>query len=194
MLAAPSAVGAVRPHDRETLMTTSVPATLVLVILGFPAFIVAQTGSERIHDAVKKGLTVSIVDEQGRKIDGRVDGISEHAIRVSMRGRSEEIAADRIVRIDRTDSLRNGALIGLGVGLAAGVLGGGLDPQGRGRRGTFVLVSTIGNGLIYTAFGTAIDALVDKRRTLYQRGGRTVASVSPVVGGGVRGAALSLTW
>jgi hypothetical protein len=151
-------------------MTASLPAALLLLILASPPPAVAQTIGERIPVAVKTGLRVSIIDDQGRKIEGRVDAVSEHGIRLRMRGGSEEIPVDRIVRIDGPDSLRNGALIGLGLGLATGVAGGALDPQWRDHRGTFMLVSVIGNGVIWSALGTGIDAIFDNRRTLYERG------------------------
>ena len=55
---------------------------------------------------MKRGLVVSVVDEQGRKVEGRVETVSGEALRVSKRGVSQEIPVDRIVRIDRPDSLR----------------------------------------------------------------------------------------
>ena len=112
-----------KPQGQETLMTIAAPAAALVLTMLVASPIAAQTSGERIPDAVKRGLTVSIIDDQGRQIDGRVESVSEETIRVSLRKKSEEVPLDRIVRIDRPDSLRNGALIGLGFGVAAGDLG-----------------------------------------------------------------------
>jgi hypothetical protein len=137
---------------------------------------------------------VSVVDERGVKTDGRVAAVSDDAIRVSVGAVSEEIPVTRIVRIEELDSLRNGALSGLVLGVSFGVLGGVAGGDQHHGRGTAVLVSTIGNGIIWTALGTAIDAIFDHRRTLYQRGGHGQTRVTPVVAPGVRGATVSVAW
>lgn len=191
------AVSAVDLRTEETLMTRSLPAALVLALLASllavaPA--VAQTSGERIPAMVKTGQRVSIVDEDGRQIDGRVEGISEEAIRLSQRRGTEEIPVDRIVRIDRPDSLKNGALIGLGVGLTNSAIWIGFATQAENVQWKIVFASSAASIVGYTLLGTGIDAIFNNRRTLYQRGGRAQARVSPVVGRGVRGAAVSLTW
>ena len=180
-------------------MTPSASALIVLALLATPPLAAAQAGSEPVPvdvkpglADVKPGLTVSVVDEDGRKIEGRVAVVSEQALRLSRRGGSEEIPFDRIVRIDRPDSLKNGALVGLSVGLALGISGAAV--QARGSEAKWVFASLLSNGVACTLLGTGIDALVDSRRTLYERGRRTHARVSPIVGQGVRGAALSVTW
>jgi hypothetical protein len=177
-------------------MNRSVPLVLVLALVFFPFFLPsvlrAQTSDERVPATVRTGLKVSIVDEHGRQIDGRVDGVSEGVIRLSRRGAIEEIALDRVVRIDEPDGLRNGALAGLGVGLSLGLLGAAV--QTRGAEAKWVLAGILYNGVAFTLLGTGIDAVFDNRRTLYERGGRIQTRVSPIVGRGVRGAAVSWTW
>ena len=174
-------------------MTRSLPAVLVLAILASsPA--VAQTGGERIPDVLKKGLTVSIIDEEGRQIDGRVQGISGDTIRVSVRQGSQEVPLDRIVRIDRPDSLRNGAFIGLGVGLTTSAVMVGFATQAENVQWGVVFAASAVNIVGYTLVGTGIDAIFNNRRTLYERGRRPHARLSPVVGRGVRGGTISLTW
>jgi hypothetical protein len=174
-------------------MTPSISVILVAGILARPP-VAAQTSSASIPETVKTGMNVSVVDDQGRKIDGRVDGVSEHAVRVSVRGEIKEIPIDQIVRIDRPDSIKNGALIGLGIGVGLGLIGGAADPQGRNQRGRFLFWSAVGNGVILTGLGTLIDAVFDNRRTLYERGGRIQVRVSPVVERGVRAVAVAFNW
>jgi hypothetical protein len=173
-------------------MNRSLPAVLVLAFLASPPPAGAQPGDERLSGVIRPGLTVSIVDDEGRQTVGRVMDVSTEVIRVSLRRTSEEIRLDRIVRIDKPDSLKNGALIGLGVGLSLGVFGAVM--QAPDIEAKWVLASIMSNGVACTLLGTGIDALVDTRRTLYQRSAGVRGRVSPIVGRGVRGAAMTLSW
>lgn len=145
-------------------MHLRVTAIFVLAIAVVPGLAGAQSSEMKPLDHVKPGLAVSVVDDSGRRVDGRVVDISDDAIRVSVRKTIEQIPMDRVVRIDKTDSLKNGALVGLAIGLSWGV------------------------------FAAASDGDIDGRRTLYQRSAGVQARVSPLVGRGVRGAALSVSW
>ena len=58
----------------------------------------------------------------------------------------------------------------------------------------FVAIAIITNALVATACGVGFDALVDNRRTLYQRDGRVVSRLAPIVAPGVRGAAVTVRW
>ncbi len=172
-------------------MHLRVTAIFVLAIAVVPGLAGAQSSETKPLDHVKPGLAVSVVDDSGRRVDGRVVDISDDAIRVSVRKTIEQIPMDRVVRIDKTDSLKNGALVGLAIGLSWGVFAAASDGDIDGQ---FLLTATLANGLVWTAFGTGIDAMVDGRRTLYQRSVGVQARVSPLVGRGVRGAALSVSW
>jgi hypothetical protein len=153
----------------------------------------AQTNSE-IQSTVKSGMRVAIVDDEGREIEGRVDTVSDRSLLVRAKKDRKEIPFDSIVRIERPDGVANGALTGLFVGVALGLIGGFADGQGTSRQPTFALISALGNGVICTGLGTAIDAMFNHRRTLYQRGGEPQTRVTPIVGRHAAGAALSLTW
>lgn len=85
-------------------------------------------------------------------------------------GRDWTVALDRIVRIERPDTLKNGALTGLGVGLSLGVLS--VASQPRGTEAKWLFASLVSNGVAGMLLGTGIDALFDNRRTLYERGRR----------------------
>ena len=160
-------------------MIRLLPAILGLTFLASPSPAMAQAYGESIPSAVRGGLKVSIVDDEGRQIDGRVMDVSAEGIRLSLKGTSEEIRLDRIVRIDKPDGLKNGALVGLGVGLSFTTLGLVIAPEGM--RGPWVFATLLSNGVGFTLLGTAIDAIVDNRRTLYERGRRTQARVAPIV-------------
>ncbi len=97
------------------------------------------------------------------------------------------------MRIEKPDGLKNGALIGLGVGLGFGVVGATLM-HGEGAESGQVAAAIVSNALAWTLLGTGIDAVFNNRRTLYERGRHLQTRVAPVVGAGVRGAAVAVTW
>ena len=174
-------------------MTRTLPAVCALAVLVSPSVAVAQTSGTRLADAVVTGMKVSVVDDAGRRIEGRVLEHSQESIWLSRDGSSQEIPIDRIVRIDKPDSLKNGALVGLGIGLAVGTFGAVLSSSGN-IEPEWMLAGIAYQTVAWTLLGTGIDAMFNNRRTLYERGGRLQARVSPVVGRGVRGAAVSLAW
>ena len=118
---------------------------------------------------------------------------SHESLWLSLDGSSQEIPIDRIVRIDKPDTLRNGALVGLGIGLAVGTFGAVLSSSAN-IESEWMLAGIAYQTVAWTLLGTGIDAMFNNRRTLYERGGRLQARVSPVVGRGVRGAAVSVSW
>ena len=85
-------------------MTRTLPAVFALAILVSPAVAVAQTTGTRLADVVATGMKVSVVDDDGRRIEGRVLDHSGESLRLSLNGSSQEIPIDRIVRIDKPDS------------------------------------------------------------------------------------------
>jgi hypothetical protein len=174
-------------------MTRTLPAVFALAILVSPAVAVAQTTATRLADAVTTGMKVSVVNDDGRRVEGRVLEHSQESLWLSLDGSSQEIPIDRIVRIDKPDSLKNGALVGLGIGLAVGTFGAVLSSSGN-IEPEWMLAGIAYQTVAWTLLGTGIDAMFNHRRTLYERGGRLQARVSPVVGHGVRGAAVSLAW
>ena len=174
-------------------MTRTLPAVFTLAILVSPAVAVAQTTATRLAGAVTTGMKVSVVKDDGRRVEGRVIEHSQESLRLSLNGSSQEILVNRIVRIDKPDSLKNGALTGLGIGLTIGALGAIL-PQSGNLETKWVLAGVAYQSVAWTLLGTGIDAMFNNRRTLFERGEYLQARVSPVVGRGVRGAAVSVTW
>jgi hypothetical protein len=66
---------------------------------------------------VKPGQKVSITDDGGQQLHGRIGEMTADALTVLDDGKSAAVGYERIVTIDRpNDSLANGALIGLGAG------------------------------------------------------------------------------
>ena len=140
--------------------------------------------------AIEQGLLVLVVDDRGARVEGRVQQVSDQSIRLAVRGGSADVARERIVRIERPDTVKNGALTGLVVGLSMGLISTASDPQ----RGAVLVTRTLGNGLICAGIGALIDAAVDSRKTLYERGERAATRITPAIGPGVRSIAVSLEW
>jgi hypothetical protein len=171
-------------------MNSTLPAALALALLVSPPDATAQVATAQIPASVKTGLQITIVGDDGQRVEGRVDAVTEHAVRVSVRKAIEEISIDRIVRIERRDSLKNGALIGLTLGAVGGLIGGAMEDRDRAAR---MIAGAVGNGLIWMAFGIGIDALNDNRQVLYERGG-VQTRIGLALGRDTKSAAVSLTW
>jgi hypothetical protein len=155
----------------------------------------AQSIEPPLADRIAVGTVVTVTDETGKSTMGRVQSVSNEELSLSRRGGVEAIPVSSLVRIEKPDRLINGALIGLTIGVTAGIISGaGLHVQGESQPAGYVVVSTVGNAVIWTALGTAVDAIFNNKRTLYERGGRRQASLAPIVGPGARGAAVRLTW
>lgn len=161
--------------------------------------------SEEIRRRVKVGQKVTITDDGGRQLEGRIGALGPDRLSVASRTDVTELAYERIMRIDRPhDGLGNGALWGFGVGAGLGlamVLAEEVaecDPAvffscGDPHPVAYLLVPGITGGL-GAAIGVAVDALIRRERNIYRRGGTPDVRVLPRFGRGTAGAALSVTW
>ena len=167
-------------------MSVLVPAFGVFALLFSSPVAKAQT----IPPAVKPGLKVSVTDQRGASVEGRVQEVSDRFVRLSVKGRVRDIPVEEVVRIERPDTVKNGALIGFGVGVSSGLVAIAFDPHG----GALAVSRTLGNGVVCAGIGALIDAAMDSRRTLYQRGPGPQTRLHPVIGRHVRGVAATVEW
>lgn len=115
--------------------------------------------------------TVYLLEQSGIETSGKLLQLSPDSARLLVDGTERRFPLGQVVRIQRRDSLRNGAVAGAVAGLVMGLVAGGIsdcpgeDPGGRcaGFRAAAVALSTV----VYTGFGVGIDALVRGRTTLY---------------------------
>jgi hypothetical protein len=164
----------------------------LLVVCGTAS---AQTSANHLRDQVKEGQKVAVTDEQGRELRGRILNLTADSLTLADRGRREAVQYDQIVKIDRVDDLRNGALIGLGVGLglfaleavASSEAGLTLTPAG------YLVVGALYGGLGAGA-GAGIDALIGGTRNIYQRGRSTRISLAPSIGRDRVRASIGISW
>jgi len=160
----------------------------------------AQGAGDEIRGHVKDGQKVSVTDEQGRELKGRIAKLGPDVLTVASGSVTTDVPYGQIVKIDRKDSLKNGALIGLVVGAALGVGlvqdGSDCDPVvigcGDPGAGNYVAAGLVLAGL-GSAIGVGIDALIGGDRTVYRRGDTRVRVVPSVSRGGAT-AALTISW
>jgi hypothetical protein len=119
------------------------------------------------NDKVKGFPIVYVTDGFGRETKGKLLSWVGSEIVLQTGDGSRTYKPGEAVRVDlRGDSLKNGALIGLGVGLVMGGLGSAacLD-CGAGRAAILLTVAGV-----YTFVGIGIDALVPGRTPLWNAG------------------------
>lgn len=174
------------------LRLSAVCAIALLIVCGTAS---AQEAANDPRPLVKEGQNVAVTDEQGRLVRGQIVEVTAESLTLARRGTREQVRHADIIRIDRVDDLRNGALIGLGVGVALFVL----EAQAARNDGlTFNTAGYIVFGALYGGLGAGagagIDALIGGTRTVYQRGGNTRISLAPSVGRDRVQASVRVSW
>jgi hypothetical protein len=173
--------------------------TLMFLFLGLPE-VMAQTAQsfEQLQLLVKPGDKVSVTDPMGVVTEGKIEGLSSALLRLRVNSAIQDLSESdvKMIRQRRNDSLKNGTLIGAGVGLGIGVV-------------YLVACATyecttgeaVGGALIYTGFGAAIgvgiDALIKSKETIYL--GRTkvtlnLHSIKPILSPNRKGVAMSFSF
>ena len=129
------------------------PATAVAVVMMLAAArpAVAQPAAASGFDQVIPGLAVTVIDENGQRIEGTVVEAATDAIRLSRRRAIEVVPLDRIVLVEKRDGVKNGAVGGLVVGMSLGLLAG----LAGGGDGQFMASAIIGQGLVCMASASA---------------------------------------
>ena len=157
-------------------MSNAIRLTALAALLFTPAIARAQDAL-----GVWRGLepasldTVYVTDDAGRRTEGKLLRLDPDALVMLVDGAEQRFDKSRVLRIDkRGDSLKNGALIGAALGVLFGGIAAGIsdcpgDDPGGDCTGFKVagFASALG---IYTALGTAIDAMVVGRTRVFDAG------------------------
>jgi len=133
--------------------------------------------------------TVFVLDNAGVETRGQLLRLDREAIVVLVNGSERRFDTERVARVSRRgDSLKNGALTGLVIGIAQAVAIVAIqdcrDSCDRRAMGGLLAANTV----TYVALGTALDAAIRGRTVLYQ-----APTPRPAVESR-RGAALSVRW
>jgi hypothetical protein len=166
----------------------------------------AQTPADDIRGRVKERQEVVITDAQGRELKGRVIQMTDSLLTVQQKGDTVDVHYSDIIAIDRPkDRLVNGALFGLAVGAAVGVVLGSSDASPESASpfcgmGYFddcgqhsVAVSVIASSIAGTLIGASVDAVIRHDQQIYRRSG-TRLIVSPTFSRGGAGALVAVSW
>jgi hypothetical protein len=101
-------------------LTSAAAVAVLAAMLGAPAPAAAQepvTSFGQLNTRLKVGDTIWVTDAQGRETEGKIGILSPDALTIEADGSRAFAARDvRIIRDRQRDSLKNGTLIGLGVG------------------------------------------------------------------------------
>lgn len=140
---------------------------MVVVLAGLcPARPVAAQPPEPYYGEVKRFPSVYVTDTQGIETKGRLVNWTGTQIVLQTDIGQRIFKPGEAVRLDlRGDSLKNGALIGLTVGLVMGTLAAaGCDCGG----GDVAIVAF--SGIFYTFVGVGIDAMIPGRTPMWNAG------------------------
>lgn len=138
---------------------------------------------------------VVVVDDGGRRVEGVVREATADRIRIASKGVLITLDVSRIVLIERADGVGDGAQRGFAFGVTLGLVSGALMASGgEGNVAGAMSIGALVNGWLYAGIGAGLDALVDHRKTLYERGRGASVRVSPLSGQGARGALVSFRW
>jgi hypothetical protein len=130
--------------------------------------------------------TLFITDRGGHETRGKLVRMTDTDVTIAVDGTDRTFAARDVSLIERQgDSLKNGAITGMVIGMGFGALSMGIadcpgvaDSCPGARIGGFLLSTAV-----YAAIGTAIDAAVTGRTRIWPAKGKTsggpVASMSP---------------
>ncbi len=115
--------------------------------------------------------TVYVLDRSGAETSGKLLGLNPESIVLLVDGAERRFDMANVARIQKRDSLKNGALIGAVVGLAMGFVTAGISDcpgyEPGGSCSGFRAVTFATSVGMYAAMGTGIDALVRGRSTIY---------------------------
>ena len=155
-------------------------AALVVAML-IPLSARAQTSPP--PDGLKRQAlpSVYVLDDRGVETRGRLLRLDSEAVVLLVADAERRFDIGHVQRVDRRgDSLKNGAITGLLVGVGLGLFGSALSDCGSSAScpGDRLLLGAISTAL-YTAVGTAIDAAVTGRTTIYEAPRRSAAKTAP---------------
>ena len=157
-------------------------AVFIILAQGPAAAQTVANSFEELPKVLKNGQTVVVTDASGQRIKGKVADVSPSTFAVFI-PEARTFAEGTIAEIRGPDTLRSGALTGLGVGAGAGLaMVAAMCADGPGC-GPSVQVISVAAG-IGAAIGVGIDALLNNRgRVLYRSRQQTFSlTISPLAG------------
>jgi hypothetical protein len=148
------------------------------------------TSYQELRLLVRVGDKVTVTETSGQQVSGKITDLSAASLALMVDGRPRQWAETEVATISqrRSDSLANGAWIGLvsgaalpAIGLAIAVSQDDYDDDISGGEAAALIAVYAGLG---AAVGVGIDALISRRQVIFER--RTASGVTfaiaPLVG------------
>lgn len=180
---------------------TAVGGAMFLLLCAGAARVDAQgiaSSFDQLSVLVKPGDKISIVDVTGREAEGRIAKVSRDELTLLTDAGARRLRERDVTKIRqrRSDSLRNGAIIGAAAGAGYGLAMLALLASTSDGGGPIPIGVVTGMGMltgIGAAAGAGIDALIARRQVIYEKpGGGGQVSISPIFLDGRRGVAVSV--
>jgi len=144
-------------------MIRRIAGTLFTLFLVSSQVARAQGTGGAVAPPIGTHATIFVLDKQGAEHRGRFLRFDNQEL-VMLVGKDERrFTRDLIARIERGDSLKNGAIAGAIVGGLLGVFTARFQAQGAGQW----IAAVAANTAVYTAIGTGLDAAVQRRTVVY---------------------------
>ena len=171
--------------------------TLAVCAVLLPHGVSAQpmaTSFADLHTILREGETIFVTDTSGHRIKGEVAKVSPSLLMLLAPG-VRTFAATSVSEIHRTDSVKNGALIGLIIGAGVGIAGIAAMCADGPDCGPSLAFGAITTG-IGAAGGAGIDALVGMGGRVLYRSPQGTGRVrfSPFSRKDMKGIAVSLSY
>lgn len=118
-------------------------------------------------------MTVYVTNRDGEEVTGRLLALGPDTLTLLIDGAEQQIPRAGIGRIQRRDSLKNGAIAGAVIGAVMGLISGGLADCPEGNRSacrSFRLAILPLSTAVYAGIGVAVDASTPGRTTIYDAG------------------------
>ena len=165
---------------------------MIFALYGAAVFAQAPQGDQTLEEVLVPGATVWITDSSGREEKTRIVGVSGDTLTTEWGDRMRHLRTEdvRRVRVRRSDSLLNGALIGAGVAAGAGLYFCHLIETWdvcRHNVGPLMRVGALGAGI-----GVGVDALIRGRKPIYEASSSARLAAGPIVAPGAVGLRVSL--
>jgi len=186
-------------------LPSTVTALLAGIVMIAPALARAQEpvkSFDQLSTRLKPGDRVWVTDARGQEVEGRIERLSAGALTLDADAPTKFAAPDvRLIRESKRDSLRNGTLIGLGIGgslAAAWCIAAAADNSPEVSAGVECFEGTVVFAGLGTLFGLFIDAASPGKGAVVYRApgapGHARLSIAPVITPRAKGAAVSFTF
>ena len=179
------------------MTTRFVTAVIVVILATSPTHAQEQGQSLRaLHNALRIGDKIRVVDGNRTTVDGRFDGVSGSSLRLILKGAVLEFPETQIYQIRKHRQEPDGVFIGLGIGALVGLTYVRLSCRGRSEHGDCLRAGSLVVGVPTAAAGALIDLVFKRFDTILERGIPSARRlrISPMLAGEQKGVVTTLVF